>query len=144
MIILAFDFGIKKIGVAVGENITKTGRALNVLNVNNGHPNLSDLKRLLKYWQPHLIIVGLPLNINGTKQKITNQSEKFANLLKYKFNIPINMHDERLSTVEAKSIIFRRGGFKALKTDKIHSYSAVVILESWFNENDAFNENKKG
>lgn len=135
MIIIAFDFGIKKIGVAVGENITKTARPLDVLNAQNGNPNWIIVKKLLKYWQPKFIIVGLPLNIDGTKQNITNKSEKFAQLLKNKFNILVKMHDERLSTVEAKSIIFNKGGFKALKKNKIHSFSAVVILESWFNKN---------
>ncbi|QIQ42109.1 MAG: Holliday junction resolvase RuvX [Buchnera aphidicola (Microlophium carnosum)] len=134
MIVIAFDFGIKKIGVAVGENITKKGRPLNVLNAQNGHPNWSVVKKIIQYWQPKYIIVGLPLNINGTKQDITNQSEKFANLLKYKFNIIVKMHDERLTTVEAKSIIFKKDGFKALKQDKIHSYAATIILESWLNQ----------
>lgn len=134
MIVIAFDFGIKKIGVAVGENITKRGKALNILTVKNGHPNWSIIKNLLKYWEPKLIIVGLPLNINGTKQEITKKSEKFADLLKYKFNILVEMHDERLTTVEARSIIFNKGGFKALQTEKIHSFAAVIILESWFNQ----------
>ncbi|QCI17922.1 Holliday junction resolvase RuvX [Buchnera aphidicola (Acyrthosiphon lactucae)] len=134
MIVIAFDFGIKKIGVAVGENITKKGRPLNVLNAHNGHPNWDTVKNLIQYWQPKFIIVGLPLNINGTKQKITNESEKFANLLKYKFNIVVKMHDERLTTVEAKSIIFKKNGFKGLKKEKIHSYAAKIILESWLNQ----------
>lgn len=134
MIAIAFDFGIKKIGVAVGENITKKGRPLNVLNAQNGHPNWNIVSNLIQYWQPKFIIVGLPLNINGTKQKMTSKSEKFANLLKYKFNIIVKMHDERLTTVEAKSIMFKKDGFKALKKEKIHSYAATIILESWLSQ----------
>ncbi|QCI20669.1 Holliday junction resolvase RuvX [Buchnera aphidicola (Brachycaudus cardui)] len=136
MIILAFDFGMRKIGVAVGEDIIKKGRPLNTLNAHNGKPNWHIIKNLLEYWEPKFIIVGLPLNINGTKQNITNRSEKFAHLLKCKFNIIVKMHDERLSTVEAKSIIFKKGGFKALlKKEKVHSLAAVIILESWFSHN---------
>ncbi|QCI21256.1 Holliday junction resolvase RuvX [Buchnera aphidicola (Hyperomyzus lactucae)] len=135
MILLSFDFGIKKIGVAVGENIIKKGRPLKVLNAHNGNPNWDIIKNLIQYWQPQYIIVGFPLNINGTKQEITDKSEKFANLLQYKFNIIVKMHDERLTTVEAKSMIFKQGGFKALKKEKIHSFAAVIILESWLNEN---------
>ncbi len=134
MIAIAFDFGTKKIGVAVGESVTKTGRPLRVLKVQNGCPNWALVKNLLEYWQPKFIIVGLPLNINGTKQNITIQAEKFAYLLEYKFNIFVEMHDERLTTVEAKSIIFKKNGFKALKQDSIHSYAAVIILESWFSQ----------
>lgn len=135
MIVIAFDFGIKKIGVAVGENITRKGRPLSVLNANNGIPNWNTIKSLLKYWQPQILIVGLPLNINGTKQNITKKTEKFAHLLKYKFNILVKMHDERLTTVEAKSIIFEKGGFKKLKKTNIHSFSALIILESWLDQN---------
>lgn len=136
MIVIAFDFGVKKIGVAVGENITKTGRPLDVLNAKDGKPNWNIIKNLLIDWQPKFIIVGLPLNIDGTKQNITNKSEKFAQLLKCKFNVLVEMHDERLTTVEAKSIIFNKNGFKALsKKEKVHSLSAVIILESWFNKN---------
>ncbi|WAI18318.1 MAG: Holliday junction resolvase RuvX [Buchnera aphidicola (Acyrthosiphon caraganae)] len=134
MIVIAFDFGLKKIGVAVGENITKKGRPLNILNAHHGQPNWNNIKNLIQYWQPKFIIVGLPLNINGTKQNMTNKSEKFANLLKCKFNTIVKMHDERLTTVEAKSIIFKKNGFKALKQEKIHSCAAVIILESWFNQ----------
>ncbi|QCI16195.1 Holliday junction resolvase RuvX [Buchnera aphidicola] len=135
MIILSFDFGMKKIGVAVGEDVTKKGRPLIVLKALNGNPNWNIIKNLIEYWHPKFIIVGLPLNINGTKQDITNKSEKFANILKYKFNIIVKMHDERLTTVEAKSIMFKKRGFKALKQAKIHSFAAVVILESWLNLN---------
>lgn len=134
MIVIAFDFGIKNIGVAVGENITKKARPLNIFNAHNGNPNWINIKNLFQYWEPKCIIVGLPLNIDGTKQNITNKSEKFASLLKSKFNIPVKMHDERLTTVEAKSIIFNKGGFKALKKKYIHSYSAAIILESWFDK----------
>ncbi|WAI18914.1 MAG: Holliday junction resolvase RuvX [Buchnera aphidicola (Brevicoryne brassicae)] len=135
MIVIAFDFGIKNIGIAVGENITKKGRPLRVLNAHNGIPNWNTVKNLLKYWKPKFLIVGLPLNINGTKQNITKKTEKFARLLKNKFNILVKMHDERLTTVEARSVIFQKGGFKQLKKINIHSLSAVIILESWLDQN---------
>ncbi|QCI24051.1 Holliday junction resolvase RuvX [Buchnera aphidicola (Macrosiphoniella sanborni)] len=137
MIILAFDFGIKKIGVAVGENITKRGRPLKFLHAQNGHPDWNLVKYLIHFWKPKFIIVGLPLNINGTKQTITKKSEAFAHILYTKFKIIVKMHDERLTTVEAKSILFNKSGFKSLKKrERIHSYAAVIILESWFNEYD--------
>ncbi|CAL4325580.1 Holliday junction resolvase RuvX [Buchnera aphidicola] len=131
MIILAFDFGTKKMGVAVGEQIIKKARALSVLSMKNGQPDWIIIKKLLKYWDPKIIIVGLPLNINGTKQNITQQSEIFACKIQHKFNIPVEMHDERFTTVEARSIIFKKGGFKALKKKRIDSTAAVIILESW-------------
>ena len=132
--VIAFDFGIKSIGVAVGENILKKGKALKKIPANNGCPNWNDIKYLLKIWKPNYIIVGLPLNMDGTRQNITKKAENFANLLKIKFNTSVQLHDERLSTKEARSLIFNQYGFKAFKKDKVHSTAAVIILESWFNQ----------
>ncbi|CAL4044032.1 Putative pre-16S rRNA nuclease [Buchnera aphidicola (Pemphigus populi)] len=132
MNILSFDFGIKNIGVAVGQKLTFTAHALNALPAKLGIPNWNQINSLLLEWEPQSIIVGLPLNIDGSKQKITKRAEKFAKLIKKKFFLPVKLHDERLSTVEAKSILFEKGGFKALKKNKIDSMSAVIILESWF------------
>ncbi|CAL4325886.1 Putative pre-16S rRNA nuclease [Buchnera aphidicola (Protaphis terricola)] len=133
-IIIAFDFGIKNIGVAIGENILKQGKALKKLSAHNGHPNWNDVKYLFKTWEPNYTIVGLPLNMDGTHQNITKKAKKFANLLKHKFHTSVELHDERLSTIEARSLIFNKHGFKGLSKDKIHSISAVLILESWLNQ----------
>lgn len=132
--VIAFDFGIKNIGVAVGENILKKGKALNKLIAYNGCPNWNDIKYLLKIWKPNCIVVGLPLNMDGTRQNMTKKAEQFANLLKNKFHTSVVLHDERLSTKEARSLMFNKYGFKAFKKDKIHSTAAFVILESWFNQ----------
>ncbi|HXK00572.1 MAG TPA: Holliday junction resolvase RuvX [Buchnera sp. (in: enterobacteria)] len=132
MLILSFDFGIKNIGVAVGQKLTFTAHALNALPAKLGIPNWNQVNSLLLEWEPKFILVGLPLNMDGSRQKITKKAEKFAELLKKKFNLHVELYDERLSTVEAKSILFKQGGFRALKKDKIDSLSAVIILESWF------------
>ncbi|QCI25169.1 Holliday junction resolvase RuvX [Buchnera aphidicola (Rhopalosiphum padi)] len=135
MIVIAFDFGLKNIGVAVGENILKKGRALSKLSAQNGSPDWDNVKNLLQTWKPKFLVVGLPLNIDGTRQDMTKKAEKFAYSLKYKFNLFVDLHDERLSTKEARSLIFKKNGFKGLKKEKIHSVAAVIILESWFNQN---------
>lgn len=132
MLILSFDFGIKNIGVAVGQKLTFTAHALNSLPAKLGIPNWNQVSALLLEWEPKYIIVGLPLNIDGSKQKITKKAEQFAELLKKKFALNVELYDERLSTVEAKSILFEQGGFRALKKNKIDSIAAVIILESWF------------
>ncbi|QCI24581.1 Holliday junction resolvase RuvX [Buchnera aphidicola (Muscaphis stroyani)] len=139
MIVIAFDFGIKNIGVAIGENITKKGRPLNSLKSKNGCPNWIVVKKLLQTWQPKFAIVGLPLNMNGTKQEITKKAEKFANLLKCKFNAFVKLHDERLSTIEAKSLMFNHEKLRTIKSKTIHSFAAVIILESWFLEYNSKN-----
>lgn len=132
MILLAFDFGTKNIGVAIGENFTQTSRKLNCISVKK---KWIQIKKLILEWQPIKIIVGLPLNIHGKKQKITIKTKKFARKLFKKFNIPIYLHDERFTTKEAKSIIFHEKGIKKLTIQEINSTSALIILRSWLYEN---------
>ncbi|WP_333617403.1 Holliday junction resolvase RuvX [Mixta calida] len=132
MTLLAFDFGTKSIGVAVGQQLTGTARPLNALKAQDGVPNWEQIERLLKEWQPDRVIVGLPLNMDGTGQPLTARARKFANRLHGRFGVQVDLHDERLSTVEARADLFSRGGYKALTKGSVDSLSAVIILESWF------------
>ncbi|UMO87015.1 Holliday junction resolvase RuvX [Pectobacterium sp. PL64] len=130
--ILAFDFGTKSIGVAIGQEITGTARALTSLKAQEGIPDWQKVEKLLSEWQPDLVVVGLPLNMDGTEQPLTARARKFANRLHGRFGVAIELHDERLSTVEARADLFERGGFKALDKGSVDAASAVIILESWF------------
>lgn len=89
---------------------------------------------MLKEWQPDLVIVGLPLNMDGTEQLVTVQARKFANRLHGRFGVQVQLQDERLTTVEARAHLFDRGGYKALSKGKVDATSAVIILESWFEQ----------
>ncbi|UXY11728.1 Holliday junction resolvase RuvX [Kosakonia sp. ML.JS2a] len=133
--LLAFDFGTKSIGVAIGQRITGTARALTALKAQDGTPNWGAIEKLLKEWQPEAVIVGLPLNMDGTEQPLTARARNFANKIHGRFGVQITLHDERLSTVEARSGLFERGGFRALNKGSVDSASAVIILESWFEQN---------
>lgn len=133
MLIISFDFGTKYIGVAIGQQITNTANMLQPIKIYNGLINWHDIKKIIKKWQPIKIIIGLPLNMDGTEQEISFKARKFAQQLEKKFQISIEMHDERMSTIEAKNNLFELGGFKMLKKCKINSLSAVIILESWIN-----------
>jgi putative Holliday junction resolvase len=97
-----------------------------------GSPNWQKIAQLLQEWQPDLVVVGLPLNMDGSEQPVTDQARKFANKLCDRFNVRIILHDERLSTVEARANLFDRGGFRALDKSSVDAASAAVILESWF------------
>ncbi|MBL0868162.1 Holliday junction resolvase RuvX [Pectobacterium carotovorum] len=130
--ILAFDFGTKSIGVAIGQEITGTARALTSFKAQEGIPDWQKVEKLLSEWQPDLVVVGLPLNMDGTEQPLTARARKFANRLHGRFGVAIELHDERLSTVEARADLFERGGFKALDKGSVDAASAVIILESWF------------
>lgn len=131
---LAFDFGTRSIGVAVGQQITGTARPLNALKAQNGTPDWTLIEKLLKEWQPALVIVGLPLNMDGTEQSLTARARNFANKIHGRFGVAIKLHDERLSTVEARTGLFEHGGFRALDKGSVDSASAVVILESYFEQ----------
>ncbi|MGD8163533.1 Holliday junction resolvase RuvX [Pantoea alhagi] len=132
MTLLAFDFGTKSIGVAVGQPLTGTARPLTALKAQDGVPNWEQIERLLQEWQPQQVVVGLPLNMDGTEQPLTARARKFANRLHGRFGVQVVLHDERLSTVEARADLFARGGYKALTKGSVDSLSAVIILESWF------------
>ncbi|WP_297201698.1 Holliday junction resolvase RuvX [uncultured Pluralibacter sp.] len=132
--LIAFDFGTRSIGTAVGQRITGTARPLAALKAQEGTPDWNLIERLLKEWQPEAVIVGLPLNMDGTEQPLTAKARKFANRIQGRFGVKIILHDERLSTVEARAGLFEQGGYRALNKGKIDSASAVVILESFFEQ----------
>ncbi|EOS95903.1 Holliday junction resolvase RuvX [Erwinia tracheiphila] len=132
MTLLAFDFGTKSIGIAVGQQLTGTARPLAAIKAQDGTPDWNKIGALLKEWQPCRVVVGLPLNMDGTEQQLTARARKFANRLHGRFGVQVDLHDERLSTVEARADLFSRGGFRALNKGSVDSLSAVIILESWF------------
>ncbi len=133
--IIAFDYGTKSIGVAVGQELTGTANPLTAFKAKDGTPNWNDIEKILKEWQPDLIVVGLPLDMEGGElEAITPRARKFANRIHGRFGYQVELHDERLSTREAKSALFESGGYRALSKGNIDSQSAVVILESWFEQ----------
>ncbi|QJC32538.1 Holliday junction resolvase RuvX [Enterobacteriaceae endosymbiont of Donacia dentata] len=134
--LLAFDYGIKNIGVAVGQSIIGIAHTLKFIkNKKSGVINWDILYNLINEWNPKKIIVGLPLQMDGSQQYITILTKKFAYYIEKEFNINVELHDERLSTVEAKYLLFKYGGCKILKKNNINSLSASIILQSWFEKN---------
>ena len=132
--ILAFDYGLKSIGVAVGQRLTGTASTLKALKAVDGIPDWNQIEALLKEWQPELVVVGLPLNMDGTEQPFTARVHKFINRLHGRFGVKVQAHDERLTTVESRAELFSQGGFKKLSKDAIDCFSAKLILESWFEQ----------
>lgn len=129
---IAFDFGTSSIGCAVGQSITGTAQSLPAFKAQDGIPQWEQIEKCLQEWRPDMLVVGLPLNMDGTEQPLTLRAKKFANRLHGRFGIPVQLQDERLTTTEARSEIFSRGGYRALKKGKVDGISACLILESWF------------
>lgn len=128
---IGFDFGLTYVGIAIGQTLTRTARAITTLSAKQGSPNWNTVKRLIQTWQPNVCVVGMPLNMDGTKQPLTDAVSYFSSELAHRFKLPIYTMDERLSTVEARSHLFARGGYKALKKNAIDKTAAQLILESW-------------
>ncbi|GLX85183.1 putative pre-16S rRNA nuclease [Thalassotalea loyana] len=130
--ILGFDFGKKSIGCAIGQEITGTANPLNAIKAKDGIPQWSDIEKLLKEWQPQLVVVGLPLNMDGTEQQLTKDAKKFGNRIHGRFGVQVEFQDERLTTADAKEQLFAAGGYRNLSKGNVDSQSAVLIIESFF------------
>lgn len=130
--VIGFDFGKKYIGVAVGQEITGSASPLGSIKANDGIPDWDSINNYLKEWQPDLIVVGLPLNMDGSEQQLTKDARKFGNRVAGRFGLKVEFQDERLTTADAKEQLFSRGGYKNLKKDNIDAESARLIIESFF------------
>lgn len=129
--LLAFDFGMKRIGVAVGSTLINQAKPLQTLSARDGIPNWDHIKALIADYQPTGLVVGIPLNIDNTEQQTTFAARKFSNRLREKFRMPVHCVDERFTTVEARQQVFDEGGYKALQETQIDSYAAKLILEQY-------------
>ncbi|WP_153914040.1 Holliday junction resolvase RuvX [Shewanella sp. TC10] len=130
--VLGFDFGTKSIGVAVGQEITASAAPVCAIKANDGIPNWDEVEAVIKEWQPDLVVVGLPLNMDGTEQEMTQRARKFANRLSGRFGVKVATQDERLTTTDAKARLFELGGYKKLTKGQVDAVSAVLIIESYF------------
>ena len=130
MQIVAFDYGEKKIGVAVGQTETNTSSPLQIIfNNNNNKVNWNKLSFLLNEWKPDLVIIGKPLNMDGTDSEIMKKVEKFVKHLKTIYDAEYEYIDERLTTFEAKEILIEN------KSDIVDANAAKILIDNWFNKN---------
>ncbi len=129
--VLGFDFGMKSIGVAIAQSVTGTAAPLQAIKGVNGIPDWDIIVALYDEWKPDAIVVGVPLNMDGTSQHTTFAARKFANRVQQKLKHQVFTHDERLTTVEAKARLFELGGVKKLTKGKVDSVSACLIIEHW-------------
>ena len=134
-VILAFDFGLKHIGVAIGQEITNTAETFFSLKAKNGEPDWRKLDTLIKEWNPKLLVVGNPLNMDGSESEMKKKSDKFSNLINKRYNIPVELMDERLTTREAKDRLKTEEDNSISSGRDTHQIAAQIILESWFSEN---------
>lgn len=130
--VLGFDYGTKSIGIAIGQQLTASARPLISIKAVDGIPKWEEIAAIITEWKPDLIVVGLPLNMDGTEQEITLRAKKFGNRLNGRFGVKVVTQDERLTTADAKARLFEMGGYKALTKGQVDAMSAVLIIESYF------------
>ncbi len=130
---LGFDYGTQRIGVAFGQSLTGTARAVCVLKASDGIPEWKRIESLIEEWKPDIFVVGLPYNLDGTESELMPGTVKFANRLNGRFNKPSYGMDERLSSIAAAEQVLEenRGAKKRAPIDDI---AAQIILENWFSE----------
>ncbi len=130
MQIVAFDFGVKKIGVAVGQTETNTSSPLHVIQNKDNKINWNEISIVLDEWKPDLILIGKPLNMDGTDSEIMKKVDKFFQKLKSTYEAEYQYIDERLTTFEAREIL------KENEKDFVDANAAKILIDSWF-ENSA-------
>ncbi len=136
MRVMAFDYGLRHIGVAVGSAEFQTAEELPALLTKDGALPEAPVRKLISQWQPERLVVGIPLNADGSEQEMTRRARGFARRLGVLTGLEVIPVDERFSSTEAKASIFAEGGFAALQRDKGHvdSRSACILLTQYFAE----------
>lgn len=136
--LLAFDFGMKRIGVAIGERRLGAARALGTITAEANDARFAAIEKYLKEWRPSRLVVGRPLNDDGSAHEMTARCERFANQLRGRFQLPVEFADERFSSLTADEQLRNSGGggWRERK-QQLDAQSAVVILNHWFAQIDS-------
>jgi len=131
---MAFDFGLSQIGIAVGNYQLKTTQPLAIVRAKNGKPEWPAIEKIMADWLPDLLVVGDPLNMDGSASEMSDRAQKFARRLHGRWGTPIEMADERLSSFEAKTTMRELGHRGDYKSNPIDSYAAELILQTWLQQ----------
>ena len=134
--VLAFDFGLKRIGLAAGDTLTSTAAPRPAIAVSQNGPDWISIERELRSLHPRLLVVGAPYNADGSPGALARAARRFASELEERFSLPVNMVDERWSSLEANEALKARRASgerrKRIRREDIDSAAAAVILERWF------------
>lgn len=131
---LSFDFGTKSIGVAVGQSVAATTKELTPIRAKEGIPNWDDIQQLLVEWTPGIVLVGLPVNMDGSEMEMTRRARKFGKRIEGRYAQKIEFVDERLTTREAKMEAAENGHKGNYAKNPVDSIAARILLESWWRE----------
>lgn len=130
--VLAFDFGERRIGVAVGEHLIKSANPLTTIDSESNEVRFTRITQLIEEWQPKLLVVGLPLSLEGAETEMTQLCKKFARRLNGRFNLPVALIDERYSSAQASQLLNETGIKGRAQKPMLDQVAAQTILQSYF------------
>lgn len=130
--VMAFDYGEQRIGVAVGETMLKLAHPVETIHAADNAGKFNAIASLLSAWQPVLLVVGLPMHLDGTAHQMTALAKKFAQRLEGRFNLPVMLWDERLSSAEAAQSLREAGVHGRKQKEMLDQVAAQMILQSYF------------
>lgn len=132
--LLAFDFGTKRIGVAVGNSFAGTSQPLTTLHGEQNDQRFAAIGALVQEWQPVALVVGLPCNDDGTPHELTRLCTRFANRLKGRFKLPVILVDERYTSATASMQLAEMGVRGIRQKPLLDQVAAQQILQAYFDE----------
>lgn len=132
--VMAFDFGEKRIGVAIGETLLGSARALATVSEEAGDRRFAAIARLIEEWHPSRLVVGRPAHDDGHPHDFAARCERFARQLQGRFRLPVDLADERYSSCAAAA---RLAGDPLRNKGRLDAEAAAIILEAWFARHDA-------
>ena len=132
--VLAIDYGLRNMGVAVGNTMSGTAQPLAIINARDGVPDWDALAKLIEAWQPHRVVVGHPLNMDGTESEISERVMKFARQVEGRYQRTVTLVAERRSSREAKAAALASGHDGDFAAKPIDDEAAAIILSTWLNE----------
>ena len=130
--VLAFDFGERRIGIAVGEHLISSANPLTTIDSESNEVRFAAITELIHEWQPKLLVVGLPLSLDGSDNDVTQLCKKFARRLNGRFNLPVILVDERYSSAEASQLLNQTGIKGRAQKAMLDQVAAQTILRSYF------------
>lgn len=132
--ILAFDFGTRRIGVAIGNTLTRSARALTTIDAPDERDRFAALDRLVREWQPARLVVGLPLHADGSEHAMTARARTFAATVARRYALPVALEDERHTSEIARDAL--AGGGRAARAQR-DEVAARIILQAYLDKHDA-------
>lgn len=132
--VIAFDFGLKRTGVAVGNTLTGSASPETTLNSVEDKPDWDGISRLVNEWNPSLFVVGMPTELDGTDSPLKARIERFCNQLNGRYNLPVDQENEQFTSIEASrrlKELRQSGRKKKVQKEEVDKLAAAIILENW-------------